>query len=157
MVNTDCKHDRSQGHHEQTSVHVRNGVSSLTEGQRATLSVGGTIPLSAVLDRIKRRKWAAHRHSALCSLTGSAVWSSASIFCYSDFPAMMNYTLRLRAKWNTHSRCLSQQLKREPIQHLLLLSLLALMKLLSYSWFPQEQLGLFLWLDLGDGVVCPVL
>lgn len=93
---------------EQTSVYIRNGVSSLTEGQRATLCVGGTIPLSVVLDCIKTRKWAERQHSALCFLTGAAMWSSVSVSCYSDFPAMMDGTLKLRAKWNTHSSCLCQ-------------------------------------------------
>lgn len=100
---------------EQTSVYVCNGVSSLIEGQRATLSVGGTIPLSAVLDYIKRRKWAEHQHSALCFLTGAAMWSSVSVSCYNDFPTMMECTLKLWAKWNTHlpvSGSLFQQWKR---------------------------------------------
>lgn len=61
-------------------------VSRLIEGQRPTLSVGGAIPLSGVLDWMKRRKWAEHQRSALCFLTMAAVGSSVSDSCRNDFP-----------------------------------------------------------------------
>lgn len=64
-------------------------------------TVGDTSLWASILDCIKRRKWAEHKHPvALCCLTGVRMWPMASSCCCHGFYMVADGSLNLQAKIN---------------------------------------------------------